>query len=69
MLSKSFKPSKYTEIFLKSSALGDNLIYYYDMEGRVVIDLMKVIQRDYKLSQYSLNNVSKYFLKEKVTKL
>jgi len=37
------------------------------MHGRVVIDLIKVIQREYKLSSYKLDEVSKYFLKEKIT--
>ncbi|KAL7112135.1 hypothetical protein ACP275_05G133300 [Erythranthe tilingii] len=34
------------------------------MEGRVQFDLLQAIQRDYKLSSYSLNSVSAHFLNE-----
>ena len=34
------------------------------MNGRIIIDLMKVMQRDYKLDSYKLDNVSAYFIKE-----
>ncbi|XP_042018724.1 DNA polymerase delta catalytic subunit-like [Salvia splendens] len=34
------------------------------IEGRVQFDLLQVMQRDYKLSSYSLNSVSAHFLKE-----
>lgn len=51
---------------LSSSALGDNSMYYYDMTGRIVIDMMKVVQRDFKLDCYRLDFVSSTFIKEKV---
>ncbi|XP_048335093.2 DNA polymerase delta catalytic subunit isoform X2 [Ziziphus jujuba] len=34
------------------------------IEGRVQFDLLQVMQRDYKLSSYSLNSVSSHFLSE-----
>nr|O48901.1 RecName: Full=DNA polymerase delta catalytic subunit [Glycine max]AAC18443.1 DNA polymerase delta [Glycine max] len=34
------------------------------VEGRVTFDLLQVMQRDYKLSSYSLNSVSSHFLSE-----
>ncbi|KAI4317080.1 hypothetical protein L6164_024989 [Bauhinia variegata] len=34
------------------------------VEGRVQFDLLQVVQRDYKLSSYSLNSVSAHFLSE-----
>ena len=34
------------------------------MEGRIVLDMFQHIQREHKLSQYSLNSVSLHFLKE-----
>ncbi|KAL9158743.1 hypothetical protein ABFS82_08G088800 [Erythranthe guttata] len=34
------------------------------IEGRVQFDLLQVMQRDYKLSSYSLNSVSSHFLNE-----
>jgi len=49
---------------LSSSALGDNSLNYYEMTGRVQFDLMKVIQRDYKLDYYKLDFVSSWFIRE-----
>jgi DNA polymerase delta subunit 1 len=48
---------------LSSSALGDNVLYYYELEGIVQIDLFKVIQKDYNLESYKLDYVSEYFMK------
>jgi DNA polymerase delta subunit 1 len=47
---------------LSSSALGDNFLYYIDMDGVVSIDMLKVMQRDQKLDSYKLDNVSQVFL-------
>ncbi len=58
------KKVELTEQKLSSSALGDNFLYYIDMEGVVQIDLLKVMQRDYKLDSYKLDNVAKHFLKQ-----
>jgi DNA polymerase elongation subunit (family B) len=46
---------------LSSSALGDNILKYIAMEGRVLVDLMKVVQRDHKLDSYKLDNVAYHF--------
>jgi len=54
---------------LSSSALGDNFMYVIDMEGRVVVDLMKVVQRDHNLDSYKLDNVATHFIQGKVTKI
>lgn len=53
---------KYVEKELKSSALGQNELRYIEIEGIVQVDLLKVIQKDYKLTSYKLNNVSKHFM-------
>lgn len=55
--------SKFIEKKLSSSALGDNLLKFIDMEGRVIIDVMKVVQRDHKLDSYKLDAVANYFMK------
>ena len=47
---------------LSSSALGDNFLYYIDMDGVVGIDMLKVMQRDHKLDSYKLDLVSQTFL-------
>jgi DNA polymerase elongation subunit (family B) len=55
--------------FLSSSALGDNILKYYHPKGIVQIDLMKTIQKDYKLESYKLDSVASYFIKEKILKI
>jgi DNA polymerase elongation subunit (family B) len=60
-------PSEFKVKELSSAALGDNKMCYYDMIGRVRIDLMKVIMRDHNLSSYTLDNVAASFIKEKIS--
>ena len=59
-------PSPYIEKILSSSALGDNELKYINMEGRVLIDMMKVVQRDHKLDSYKLDTVASTFLGGKI---
>jgi DNA polymerase elongation subunit (family B) len=54
--------AKYREQGLSSSALGDNTLKFFEMEGLVSIDMLKVIQRDHKLESYKLDFVAKNFL-------
>jgi DNA polymerase delta subunit 1 len=49
---------------LASNALGDNLLKMVPMKGRYVFDLFQDVKREHKLESYSLNNVSKHFLKD-----
>lgn len=56
------KECKFEEKMLSSSALGDNILKYYDMDGRVIIDIMKVVQRDHKLDSFKLDNVAHHFI-------
>lgn len=58
--------SEWVEAGLSSAALGTNILKYYKMTGRVIIDLMKVVQRDYKLSSYKLDSVASYFIRETI---
>ncbi|PNH12525.1 DNA polymerase [Tetrabaena socialis] len=53
--------SAYNETSLSSSALGDNVLKVIDMPGRVVMDLMKVVQRDHKLDSFKLDAVAEHF--------
>ena len=59
------RPDLYKNIKWNSSAYKNQCFEFYDTEGIVPIDLLPIIQRDYKLDSYSLNNVSKHFLKKK----
>lgn len=61
--------SPFIEKNLSSSALGDNLLRYYGMHGRVQVDLFKVIQRDHNLQSYKLDNVASTFIRETVKDL
>ena len=61
--------SEWVETGLSSAALGTNILKYYKMTGRVIIDLMKVVQRDYKLSSYKLDFVASYFIREKIEEI
>ena len=49
---------------LSSSALGDNYLYYFNMPGRVQIDLLKVVQADVtkKLPSYKLDSVAETYI-------
>ncbi len=49
---------------LSSAALGENKLKFFDMKGRVIFDLMKVIQRDHKLPSYKLDEVTSNFIRE-----
>lgn len=50
---------------LASSALGENILKFYDMPGRCIIDLMKVVRRDHSLDSYKLDHVAERFLGER----
>lgn len=54
---------------LSSSALGDNVLYYYRTPGRVMIDLMKVIRNSANLDKYSLDFVSSYYNQNDIIRL
>ena len=47
---------------LSSSALGDNILTFIKMEGRVCLDLLKVVQKDHKLASYKLDSVAENFI-------
>ena len=49
---------------LSSSALGNNELKMVPMKGRYVFDLFQDVKREHKLESYSLNSVSKHFLKD-----
>ena len=49
---------------LSSSALGDNFFKLFDIDGIVYIDLFKVIQKDFKLDSYKLDNVASIYINE-----
>lgn len=58
--------SPFVEKELSSSALGDNTMRFYHMHGRVQVDMMKDIQRNFKLSSYKLDSVASEFIRETI---
>jgi DNA polymerase elongation subunit (family B) len=51
---------------LSSAALGDNFLKFINMEGRVNMDMMKQVQKDYKLDTYKLDFVAQHFISGKI---
>ena len=49
---------------LSSSALGDNIFKLFDIDGVVCIDLLKVMQKDFKLDSYKLDNVAAIYINQ-----
>ena len=60
------KVCRFREIKLASSALGDNELRFWNTPGRVHIDLMKDVQKTYKLSSYRLDFVSSNFIRGQI---
>jgi DNA polymerase elongation subunit (family B) len=58
--------SEFKEKMLSSSALGDNMLKFFDMEGRIIIDMMKERQRESKLDSYKLDFAASTYIKEKM---
>ena len=48
---------------LSSSGLGDNILKYISMDGRIVFDIQKEIQKGHSLESYKLDDVSAHFMK------
>lgn len=57
--------SRDRKIKWSSSAYQDQEYLFLDAEGRVFVDLLPAIQKDYKLENYKLDTVSEHFLNEK----
>lgn len=58
--------SKAEEKIIKwsSTAFKDQEFQYLDAEGRLYVDLLPLVQRDYKMSDYTLKTISTFFLGE-----
>lgn len=51
---------------LSSSGLGDNILKYISMDGRIVFDIQKEIQKNHPLDSYKLDDVSSHFMRGKI---
>jgi len=62
---KKFK-CEFKEIKLASSALGENILKFWNTPGRIHIDLMKDIQKTYNFPSYKLDYVASNFIRGEV---
>jgi len=60
------KTCKYNEQKLSSSALGDNDLSYITMDGRILFDIMKEVQKGHNLESYKLDTVASHFMRGKL---
>ena len=51
---------------LSSSALGDNTLHYIMMDGRILFDIQKEVQKSHNLESYKLDNVASHFMRGKL---
>ena len=51
---------------LSSSALGDNTLNYITMDGRILFDIQKEVQKGHNLESYKLDNVASHFMRGKL---
>ena len=56
----------FKEMKLASSALGENLLRFWDTPGRIHIDLMKDVQKTFNLPSYKLDSVASHFIRGEV---
>ena len=56
--------SKYQK--LASSALGENDLNYIMMDGRILFDIQKEVQKGHNLESYKLDNVAAHFMRGKI---
>ena len=51
---------------LSSSALGENYLNYITMDGRILFDIQKEVQKGHNLESYKLDNVAAHFMRGKI---
>lgn len=63
------KSFAFRDFKLASAALGENRIRMFSTPGRISIDLMKDVQKTYKLDSFKLDNVSATFIQGDIIKI
>lgn len=63
-LSRLDEQSKYRKKELQSAAMGCNELKFYEIPGRINIDLIKYVRSNVKLDSYKLDNVAKHYLND-----
>ena len=54
---------------LNSAAFGENTFYYFNMDGRILFDLQKEIEKGHSLDSYKLDNVASQFMRGKLKEI
>jgi len=54
---------------LNSSALGENKLNYFTMDGRILFDIQKEVQKGHSLDSYKLDNVASHFMRGKLKQI
>ena len=62
------REANYKELKWSSTAYSVQEFFLYDWDGRLMVDLMVIVKRNYKLFNYKLSTVSSYFLGDEITK-
>ncbi len=65
---KNFK-CQFRDFKLESAAFGQNKIRMFGTPGRIHIDLMKDVQKNFKLNSYKLDMVSSNFIRNEIYKI
>jgi len=60
------KKCQYRKQDLNSSALGENSLSYITMDGRILVDIQKEVQKGHNLESYKLDNVASHFMRGKI---
>jgi DNA polymerase elongation subunit (family B) len=55
------------EKFLSSAAMGDNTMYIINSPGRLKVDMLPYVRRNYNLDSYTLDNVAATFMSGSLT--
>ena len=63
-----FRHGKERSIKWSSSAFRNQEFNFLDVEGRLFVDLLPIVRKDYKLDNYKLKTVSEFFLGPEMTK-
>jgi len=54
---------------LNSSALGENKLNYFTMDGRIIFDIQKEVEKGYSLDSFKLDNVASHFMRGKLKEI
>lgn len=57
---------EHKEMSWSSSAYSNQEFTFLDVEGRLIVDMLPIIKRDYKLESYKLDSIGKHFKLSKV---